>query len=276
MTIQKLLEARQGIRLHNPLIHCITNPISINDCANAVLAVGAQPIMAEHPLEVAAITRSAAALLINLGNVTDARLEAMRVSGQEAHENSIPCVIDLVGVGCSLLRLQFARKFAAEFHPAVMKGNLSELKAFAGTPSQAAGVDAAAEDRLTRQNLAAAADQMARLARRTGAVILATGATDLITDGSEVWLLKNGVPLLSRITGTGCMAGALTAACLSACDGAAAAALAVSLLGIAGERAARFARGTGSFRAALLDELSTLEDTAFADAIRLEQFALRE
>lgn len=273
MTIQNLLAARRAVRSRNPLIHCITNPISSGNCANAILAVGAQPIMAEHPLETAAITRSAAALLVNLGGVTDARLEAMRVSGAEAAESGVPCAIDLVGVGCSLLRLQFARKFVAEFHPAVVKGNLSELNAFAGTPSQAVGVDAAESDRLTLENRDIAADRLSRLARRTGAVVLATGETDLVTDGRQTWLLQNGVPLLSRVTGTGCVAGALTAVYLSACGGMEAAALAVSALNISGERAARRAQGTGSFRAALLDGLSETDDDAFAEALRWERLS---
>ncbi len=274
MTIQTLREAARETRLRNRLIHCITNPISMNDCANAVLAVGAQPIMAEHPLEVAAVTRSAAALLVNLGNITDVRLEAMRVSGVEARENGVPCVIDLVGVNCSLLRLQFARKFVGENHPAVIKGNLSELKAFAGTPTGAAGVDAAAGDQLTAGNTSEVCDQMARLARRTGAVVLATGEADLVTDGSQAVLLRNGTPMLARITGTGCMAGALVAAYLSGCGAMEAAVLAVSTLGIAGELAAESARGTGTFRAALLDNLGTLRDETFEEHLRWERRGL--
>jgi len=272
MTIEPLLQIRQAVRSRNPLIHCITNPISINDCANAVLAVGARPVMAEHPLEVAAITRGAAALLVNLGSITDTRLESMLVSGGEAHEQGIPCVIDLVGVGCSLLRLQFARKFVGNCHPAVIKGNLSELKAFAGTPSQAAGVDAG--DRLTPENTAKTLDQLARLSRRTGAVVLATGEVDIVTDGRQAVLLRNGVPLLSRITGTGCMVGVLTAVCLSGGDTFTAAALAAATLGIAGELAAGTAHGTGSFRVSLLDALSTLDDETFAERLRMETVSL--
>lgn len=268
MTIEPLLSARRTVRSRNPLVHCITNPISINDCANAVLAAGAQPIMAEHPQEVAAITRSAAALLVNLGNVTDARLESIMIAGGEAHEAEIPCVIDLVGVGCSLLRLQFARKFVGNLHPAIVKGNLSELMTFAGTPSQAAGVDAG--DRLTPENQPRVLDQLSRLARRTGAVILATGETDAVTDGTRTILLKNGVPLLPRVTGTGCVAGALAAVYLSAADPMTASALAVSVLGIAGELAAEQARGTGSFRVAMMDALSTLDEETLAARLRAE------
>ena len=274
MTIEPLLRVRQTIHTQHPLIHCITNPISVNDCANALLAVGAQPIMAEHPEETAAITRGAAALLVNLGCVTDSRLAAMQVSGQEALDTGVPCVIDLVGVGCSLLRLQFARRFVGTFHPAVIKGNLSELKAFAGTPTAASGVDAAADDCLTPENTGKTLDQLSRLARRTGAVILSTGETDLIVNDKEALLLCNGTPMLARITGTGCVAGALTAAGLSAGDGMTAAALAISMLGISGELAAETAHGTGSFRAALIDALNTLEDHTFAQRLRLEQRTL--
>lgn len=270
MTIEPLWTARRAVRSEKPLIHCITNPISINDCANAILAVGAQPIMAEHPQEVAAITRSADALLVNLGNITDVRLESMRVSGEQAKEEGVPSVIDLVGVGCSLLRLQFARKYVGLYHPTVIKGNLSELKTFAGTPTRAAGVDAAEDDRLTERNTDSVVDQLRRLAKRTGAVILATGETDVVTDGERICLLKNGTPMLARITGTGCVAGALTAAYLSKADGLTAAVLAAATLGVSGELAARGAKGTGSFRVALIDHLSTLEDHTLEQMLRWE------
>ena len=275
MTIELMLRVRQEVCTQHPLIHCITNPISVNDCANAVLAVGAQPIMAEHPEEVAAITRRASALLVNLGCVTDSRLAAMQVSGRESLDFGIPCVIDLVGVGCSLLRLQFARKFIGAFHPAVIKGNLSELKAFAGTPTAAAGVDAAADDTLTPENTERTLDQLSRLARRTGAVILATGETDIVANGDNALMLCNGTPMLSRVTGTGCVAGALTAVGLAAGDGMTAVALAVSMLGISGELAAETARGTGSFRVALMDALNTLENNTFTKRLHIEHRPLR-
>ena len=118
---QKLLKLRKQIKDDKPLIHCITNPISIHDCANVILAVGARPIMAEHPAEVADITASAGALMLNLGNITDARIESMKRSMRRAVENDIPVLLDLVGVACSGLRLDLARELMSIGHPAVLK-----------------------------------------------------------------------------------------------------------------------------------------------------------
>ena len=124
---------------------CITNPISINDCANAVLAVGAKPIMAEHPREVSEITAGAKALCVNLGNITDARLESILLSGKTAKALDIPHCIDMVGVGCSSLRLELAREYVRQCSPQIIKGNLSEVKAFCGLPAHAVGIDAGEE-----------------------------------------------------------------------------------------------------------------------------------
>ena len=117
-----------SIRKNEPLIHCITNPISINDCANAVLATGAKPVMAEHPLEVAHITSMASVLAVNLGNITDARMESIMISGRQAEELNIPSIIDSVGVTCSDIRLKLAKEYIDMCRPAVIKGNISEIK----------------------------------------------------------------------------------------------------------------------------------------------------
>ena len=118
---QRILQLRKRIKEEKPLIHCITNPISIHDCANVVLAVGARPIMAEHPAEVTGITASAGALMLNLGNITDARIESMKRSMRTAMENKIPVLLDLVGVACSDLRLDLARELLRIGHPAARK-----------------------------------------------------------------------------------------------------------------------------------------------------------
>ena len=150
---QRILQLRKRIKEEKPLIHCITNPISIHDCANVVLAVGARPIMAEHPAEVTDITASAGALMLNLGNITDARIESMKRSMRTAMENKIPVLLDLVGVACSDLRLDLARELLSIGHPAVLKGNMSELLAVSGLPSHAIGIDAGAQDALTAENM---------------------------------------------------------------------------------------------------------------------------
>ena len=130
--IEEILKTGSVLRERNPLIHCITSPIAINDCANAVLAVGARPICAEHPAEVRGITAISASLGVTLANITDARAESMMLSGDEARKRGLRSVIDVVGVNCSLFRMELAKRFVRECRPAVIKGNLSEIRALAG------------------------------------------------------------------------------------------------------------------------------------------------
>ena len=273
--ITELLAIRQTLRERQPLIHCITNHISISDCANAVLAVYARPIMAEHPAEAAEITATAAALAVNLGNISDSRMEAMRVSGEAAGRRGIPCAMDLVGVGCSRLRLDFARRFIADFHPAVIKGNLSECKALAGVKNSAKGIDAGDADRVTESTLAENAELLRRLAAETGAVVAATGALDLVAGGNDVYVIENGCELLSRITGTGCMLNALTASFIAFGDILSGTLLAVCYLGVCGELAYT-EKGPGSFKVALLDQLHTVSDAELTKRIRCTLYEQEE
>ena len=133
---------RSKVKECHPLIHCITNPISIHQCANAILAVGARPMMAEHPKEVREITESADALLLNLGNITDARMESMMISTKAAKQKGIPIVLDAVGVACSTLRRSFARELLKTVSPTVIKGNYSEISALYHEKYHSVGVDA--------------------------------------------------------------------------------------------------------------------------------------
>ncbi len=197
-------------RQSKPLIHCITNPISINQCANTVLAVGAQPIMAEHPKEVCDITRASDALMLNIGNITDARMEAMPISLKEAERKNIPVVLDVVGLACSSLRKDFISKLMKVAIPTVIKGNYSEVFALYDKGYRSLGVDADAS--LDVCHVTKAAKQ---LALKYKTVILATGQTDIITDGEKTVCVKNGTPELASVTGTGCMLGALCATFLT-------------------------------------------------------------
>jgi hydroxyethylthiazole kinase len=272
MTNQKLstadlLAIRHQVEAEQPLIHCITNHISINDCANVVLAVGAKPIMAEHPAEAAEITAASKALAINLGNITDIRMEAMLISGKTARERSIPSIIDIVGVGCSKLRLDFAQKFIAECHPGVIKGNLSEIKALCGFQNDARGIDAGEKDALTNDTMADSIAMLKSLSSKTGSVVAATGVIDMITDGTGTYLIENGCEMLSLITGTGCMLNVLAASFISAGNIIGGAVLAAAFMGVCGELA-RTAEGTGTFRTALLDRISSIPDQGFKEKIR--------
>ena len=141
----------------------------------------------------------------------------MKCSMRTAVEKNIPVLLDLVGVACSNLRLDLARELLSIGHPAVLKGNMSELLAVSGLPSHAIGIDAGAQDALTAENIDAVSDVLRAFARSNQAVVLATGKQDFVTDGERVVLIGNGTAALSGITGTGCMVGALTAAFLPGC-----------------------------------------------------------
>ena len=179
----------QRIKADSPLIHCITNHISIHDCANALLALGASPIMAEHPGEVAEITATSQALMVNLGNISDSRMEAIAAAGETARTHHIPCMIDLVGVGCSQLRRSFAHGFLLRAHPAVIKGNESEIRAICGVEHHARGIDNGEHG-----PLAQALTVAKQAARQFHTVVLLSGKTDLITDGVCAFGVEKGTP----------------------------------------------------------------------------------
>ena len=177
---EKLWSLRKQLQHSHNLIHCITNPISMNDCANAVLALGAKPIMAQHPMECEQITACSKALALNLGNFDDSRAIAMKKSLHCANENGIPVIVDMVGAGCSDLREAFAEKLLHEGKFSFIKGNLSELKAVSGRDSHALGIDVGDDD---REAPAKSAEWLAELARKYGTTVLCSGEVDILTDG---------------------------------------------------------------------------------------------
>ena len=263
MIRQILLDGRE----HQPLIHCITNSISINQCANAILAVGGRPIMAEHPMEVAEITCTAKALMVNLGNITDTRMKSIRISAKTATENRIPILLDAVGIACSQLRRDYIHELLSKVTPTVIKGNYSEIHALYQDSYRSSGVDAEDLDISAVTKIAVA------LARERNTIILASGKVDIVTDGKRLFHIHNGTPQLSTITGTGCMLGALCATYLSANISLEAVITASALLGIAGEKA-KTEQGSGTFYVNLMDALSTLTAENISKNIKLEEISL--
>lgn len=251
----------------SPLVHCITSPVAINDCANVVLAMGAKPFMAEHPKEVADITARAQALTVSLANVTDARMASIMISGSEAHDKNIPHIIDLVGVTCSKLRMNLAKEYIKKYKPSVIKGNVSEIKAVAGVDFSSIGVDAGKADAVS-DNDESAKSFMAELTRNyakiTGAIVEATGAVDIISDSDRTVFVKNGSSNMPYITGTGCMLTCITGAYMSVLPPFEAAVNAAAMFGICGERADGVIKrddimsGLGSYHVKLLDEVSKI------------------
>lgn len=272
------------------LIHCITNPISMMQCANAVLALGAKPMMAEHPQEVAEITATASALLLNLGNISDVRMESMRISFGVAMKKGIPVVIDAVGVSCSKLRRDFVEELLRDYTTGLesereqktnqrfllLKGNYSEILALRDLGYTSKGVDA--EQGLAIENVIDAAKS---LANQYACLVLASGEADVITDGKEIALVHNGHPMMSSITGTGCMQGCICATYLAREASLLSVVDACACLGIAGEVAQErlfgskanirpWSYGCGSYLIALLDALSNMNEKVLRKRSKVE------
>lgn len=263
------------IQQEAPLIHCITNPISINDCANILLAIGARPIMAEHPDEVAEITAIAKGLALNLGNITDARMASMKISAGAAKDKGIPFVLDLVGLSCSRLRQKYAKELLQIAVPDIIKGNISELRTLLGLPTTPGmGVEAGQKEMVTKENALEYAKIFQKQAREYHTILLATGPIDLVVSSEEAYIIANGSNALASITGTGCMNNVLAGACLAGVHGISsqatnntlAAILSCLLLGIAGENIQDIYlnQGPGSFHYSLMDSISQLTPQTIA------------
>ena len=247
------------VRAKNPLIHHITNYVTVNDCAYITLAIGASPVMADDISEVADITRISSALVINMGTLNERTIASMLASGKAANAAGLPVVLDPVGVGASALRNQTAAKILDEVKISVLRGNISEIKQIAGMQSTTKGVDASQNDLISTDDAIAIAK---KLSADLGCVVAITGAVDIIANGEMAVCIGNGHPMLSGITGTGCMCSSLIGSfCGAAPDSPFEAATAALLtMGIAGEIAFENTcdKGNGSFRAALHDAVSRM------------------
>ncbi len=257
----------EALRERRPLVHNITNLVVMNFTANALLAMGASPVMAHAAGEVEEMTSLAGALVLNIGTLSEEWVESMVRAGRAAAAAGTPAVLDPVGAGATRMRTAAALRIAAEVRPRVVRGNPSEVLALAGAAATTRGVDAA--DPVDR-----AAETAVRLAASLGATVAVTGAVDLVTDGERTVRVHNGHPLMSRVTGTGCAATAAIGAFL-AVDGdpVAAAAGALAFFGLAGEIAAERADAPGSFMIAMLDALYTITPEALAAGGRIEPAA---
>lgn len=232
-----LKDMLKKVRETCPLIHNITNYVTVNDCANIVIACGASPIMADDPEEAAEVTEICDGLNINLGTLNTRTIPTMLTAGKMANELRHPVVLDPVGVGVSKIRTRTALELLAEVKFTVIRGNISEIKALATGSSMTNGVDAQAADKVTEENLDEIIAFAKAFAEKTGAVIAITGAIDIVADKEKAYCIRNGHPMMSSITGTGCMLSAMTAAYVTANFDTPleATAAAVAVMGYAGE-----------------------------------------
>lgn len=258
---QKMLE---NVRNHHPLIHCITNYVTVNDCANILLACGGSPIMSDEIEDVEDITTICGGLVINIGTLNRRTIPAMLTAGAKAASLNHPVVLDPVGAGASALRTNTALELLEKVPLTVIRGNISEIKTLAKGSGTTKGVDADAADRVTEDNLEQSAAFVKAFAATTGAVVAVTGAIDIIADRETAYAVYNGHPMMSTITGTGCQLSCLTAAFVTANPNAPlqAAAAAVCAMGVCGEIAhERLSTqdGNASYRNYIIDAVCNLD-----------------
>ncbi|OED29840.1 hydroxyethylthiazole kinase [Methanosphaera sp. WGK6] len=268
--IEKTIETMEQLRTNSPLTHCITNVVTVTDCANAVLAVGGSPIMANAPEEAEEITGISNSLLINVGTPTSEQVTTMIKSAKKVKETNKPYVLDPVGVGISKIRNETPITLIKEAKPAIIRGNLSEIKAIAmffnilDECTKAKGVDVAESDKINEDTLESQGELIKNIAKKLDTTIAVSGPIDIISDGNEVYVIENGDAMMSNITGTGCMLGCILAAYAAITEPLIAAITGTVVMGIAGEIAAQTTinnkQGTGSFGTYLIDELSLMND----------------
>lgn len=247
-----LSAAVAAVRSQRPLVHNITNYVVMNNSANALLAIGASPVMAHWTSEMEEMTAIAGALVINIGTLDDKWIEGMIAAGLAASRRGTPVVLDPVGAGATSQRTEAALRIIEQCRPTIIRGNASEIMALVDAGIKSKGVDSSAssDDAL---------ESAKRLAAATGAVVVISGETDYITNGIDVYRVEGGSPIMTSVTGMGCTATAVVGACAAVvADPMVAATAAMALMSLAGERAAEYSRGSGSMQVNFLDELYNL------------------
>ena len=263
--LKNLDENLKNIKEKNALTHCITNSVTINDCANAVLAIGGSPFMAEDAEELEEVVTIADVLVINIGKLSKEQIRSMKISCETANKTNTPIILDPVGVGVTELRNRTTLDLINDYQITAIRGNISEIKAIAklvGVLDQsnaAKGVDVNADDIITEDNLKANGDLICELASKLNTVILASGPIDILTDGETTVAIDNGDDMMPLITGSGCMLSSIVGSCIGGSTPFEGTLVAILAMNIAGEKARAKVdendEGTGSFRTYLIDYL---------------------
>jgi hydroxyethylthiazole kinase len=252
-----------AVREKRPLVHHITNYVTVNDCANITICAGGAPVITDAPEEVEEMAAVAGALVLNIGTLNKEQIESMILAGGMANDRKIPVILDPVGAGATRFRTETVQRLLDELKISVLKGNAGEIGVLAGAGGKVRGVDSHG----LAGDVAAITKDYAKSAKL---VVTVSGATDIVTDGKRVLLIENGHPLMGSISGTGCMAASVTGVFAAVTDDMVmASAAAFAAFGIAGERAAAGARGPFTFKTALFDELAALTPAALTQGAKI-------
>jgi hydroxyethylthiazole kinase len=248
-----------NVRNKKPLVHHITNYVTVNDCANITLEIGASPVMADEINEVKDFVRIASSLVINIGTINQRTFESIIEAGKEANQNAVPVILDPVGVGASQFRNDVIKKIIETIKLTCIRGNVSEIRFLAGLSSQTRGVDASINDEMNLDDTMVMAQQ---LASKLDCVIVISGAIDVVACNDSVTTISNGQPIMGQVTGTGCMLTSLLGSFIGANNDSVfnASIEAVLSMGIAGDIACQesFVDGNASFKMALHDAISNM------------------
>ena len=254
----------ENVRKNVPLVHNITNYVTVNDVANILLACGGSPIMSAEPEDVEDITSICGGLNINIGTLTKSSIEGMFRAGRKANELNHPILLDPVGAGASALRTNTAVQLMEQLKLTVIRGNISEIKTLALGSGTTKGVDADVADAVTEETLDQAVQFVKQFAAKSGSIVAITGAIDLVSDGEKCYVIRNGRPEMSRITGTGCQLSGIATAFVTANPDhkTEAVAAAVCMMGLAGEigvSGMQPGEGNSSLRNRIIDAIYNMD-----------------
>ena len=259
-----------------PIVHTITNYVTVNDCANIILAVGGSPIMADSIMEVEEITSICNALVINIGTLNERVIGSMIKAGKKANQIGIPIILDPVGVGASTLRRETTFKLLEEISFSIISGNASEIKTIYKESGTTSGVDVNTEDKVEEDNLDEMVQMCKDLSKKTGTIISLTGAIDIVANFEKANVIYNGNPLMTKVSGTGCMLSTVIGAYCGANkdDLFNATTLAVAHMGLAGEisfeRLKKIQGGTSSYKIFLIDAISQINSKILKESVKIE------
>jgi hydroxyethylthiazole kinase len=273
---KKIIDLLKAVKDKNPLVHHITNYVTVNDCANITLAIGGSPVMAEDIEEVADMVSLASSLVINIGTLNSRSVESMLAAGKRANELKIPVILDPVGAGATSYRTETAKRIISEVKLAVIRGNLSEIKTLYGVHSKTKGVDACESVSASCNELTDEKEMAKAFANKFNTVVAITGVVDIITDGKALYSVENGHKLMAKVTGTGCMCTSLIGSYLGAGDNKLLATLAgVVSMGIAGEIGYegldKNQGGTGTLKVKILDAIYNLSKIEIIERSKINE-----
>lgn len=254
----------ETVRSKKPLVHQITNYVTVNDCANVTICAGGSPVMSDAEEDIRDMIGLSSAVVLNIGTLNARTVDSMVLAGKTANNLNIPVVLDPVGAGATKYRTETVERILREVRVSVIKGNAGEIGILAGTGGIVKGVDSVAGAENPENTVE-------RLAEATGTVVGMTGPVDYVSDGKKTLVLKNGDGYMGAVSGTGCMVSSMTGCYVGACGvSAESVASAISVFSIAGEIAAVDARGPGSFKTKLLDSLYNLNSSDIKNRLKTD------